>query len=38
MRVTLQLVGRLSLEDIPDDLRDGLLAAFRSLRKSADSA
>ena len=38
MRVTLQLVGRLSPEDIPDDLRDGLLAAFRSLRKSADSA
>jgi len=38
MRVTLRLVGRLSTEDIPDDLRDGLLAAFHSLRKSAEGA
>lgn len=38
MRATLRLVGRLSVEDLPDDLREGLLAAFRSLRKSADGA
>jgi anti-sigma factor RsiW len=38
MRVTLRLVGRLSAEDIPNDLRDGLLAAFRSLRKNAEGA
>jgi predicted anti-sigma-YlaC factor YlaD len=38
MRVTLRLVGRLSTEDIPDDLRDELLAAFHNLRKSADGA
>ena len=38
MRVTLRLVGRLSTEDIPNDLLDGLLATFRSLRKNADGA
>ncbi len=36
MRATLRLVGTLSAEDIPDDLRQRLLAAFRGLRKSAD--
>ena len=38
MRVTLRIVGRLSTEAIPNNLRDGLLAAFRSLRKNADGA
>ena len=38
MRATLRLVGRLSPEDIPDDMRQGLLAAFRGLRKSAEGA
>ena len=38
MRVTLRLVGRLSSEDIPNNLRDGLLTAFRSLRKNTDDA
>ena len=38
MRATLRLVGRLSAEDIPDDLRQGLLASFRGLRKNADDA
>lgn len=38
MRVTLRLVGRLSSEDIPNNLRDGLLTAFRSLRKNTDGA
>ncbi|HEU4784926.1 MAG TPA: anti-sigma factor [Ktedonobacterales bacterium] len=36
MRATLRLVGRLSAEDLPDDLREGLLIAFRGLRKSAE--
>ncbi|HKW20351.1 MAG TPA: anti-sigma factor [Ktedonobacterales bacterium] len=38
MRATLRLVGRLSREDIPDHLRDGLLAAFRGLRQNTDGA
>ncbi len=37
-RATLWLVGRLSAEDIPDGMRQGLLAAFRGLRKNADGA
>ncbi len=35
MRTTLQLVGRLSAEDMPEDMRQGLLAAFRGLRHNA---
>jgi anti-sigma factor RsiW len=38
MRVTLRLVGRLSAEDLPDEMRAGLLIAFRSLRKNTDDA
>jgi anti-sigma factor RsiW len=38
MRATLRLVGRLSTEDISDEMREGLLTAFRSLRKSAEGA
>jgi anti-sigma factor RsiW len=37
MRTTLQLVGSLSVEDIPDEMRSELLAVFRGLRKNADS-
>ena len=36
MRATLRLVGRLSVENLPDEMRQGLLAAFRGLRNSAD--
>ena len=38
MRATLRLVGRLSAEDLPDDMREGLLAAFRGLRQNAEGA
>ena len=38
MRATLRLVGRLSAEDLPDDMRERLLTAFRGLRKSAEGA
>lgn len=38
MRVTLQVLGGLSTEDIPEDLREELLTAFRSLRKNTDAS
>ncbi|HKT40048.1 MAG TPA: zf-HC2 domain-containing protein [Ktedonobacterales bacterium] len=37
MRTTLRLVGRLSAEDMPEEMRQGLLAAFRGLRKAPGS-
>ena len=38
MRATLRLVGRLSVENLPDEMRQGLLAAFRGLRQNAEGA
>jgi hypothetical protein len=34
MRMTVSTVGRLGTEDVPDELRDRLLTAFRGWRRS----
>ena len=34
IRMTVEAVGRIGAEDVPPEARDGLLAAFRELRRA----